>query len=396
MIRSLFKRSLAHFSGSVLGKIFSTAIFIALARFLLPQKFGELIFFVTIVQLLTVIADFGLKQWFQKHVQELGRKEAFGLALQARTGTLLVTALLLTMGLIFFQPFTIITSLILVLSLFTEALLSMADSYHLELGSAAKVGLRQPSMMMIFFLGLVLSGFGSSLNLIASCWFIGSLTTTFWFFPWQGLSHLPKFNLKKTLRTLKGSSRYALLTATSLVYAKGDQLIVEKTLGSLSLGLYGAAYRYLDGLSLLPATLSQNLFPVSAKTGQVSLKQLLKISAIMTLFGLLFALPLFFGAEVLTTGLLGEAYAPAIPILKIFAVVLWLFFINAPLATVVQSSNLVKDFLPFGILNTATNIVLNLILVPVFGLEASAFIMILTETTGFLVNLIFIYRVYNE
>jgi len=396
MIKSLFKRSFSHFSGLMLGKVLSTVLFIFLARVLLPEKFGFFLLFVTVAQLVTLLSDFGLKQWYQKQAHIFTRSKTFSLVIEARLLAGVIGGLILLIALLVLKPFSVGLSVLLYCLLVTEALISIAEGYHLEMGKAIKVGLRSPSVMLIFGLGFFFSGMSTSTDVIISLWFLGSLATSLWFFPWNEIGNFKGFNLMRGFNTLKESSSYALLTSASLAYARGDQLVIERSLGSAGLGLYGAAYRYLDAVSLLPSALTQNLFPVAAKKGSVSLKQLMKITSVMILLGGLFSIALYFMSHFMVVGLLGSAYLPAVAVMQIFSLVLFLFFINAPLATVVQSSSYVKSFLPFGILNTITNVALNIILVPVFGIAISAWIMVLTELTGLLINLFFVTRVYNE
>lgn len=116
----------------------------------------------------------------------------------------------------------------------------------------------------------------------------------------------------------------------------------------------------------------------------------------MTACGIIVSLMLFFASGFLITDLLGPAYNAAILPLKIFCLVLLLFFINSPLATVVQSSDFVSKFLPWGIGNTIANIVLNIIFIPVYGITAAAWIMFLTELTGLFINIYFVKKIYTS
>jgi len=64
------------------------------------------------------------------------------------------------------------------------------------------------------------------------------------------------------------------------------------------------------------------------------------------------------------------------------------------LSTVVQSSNYLKSFLPYGIINTVLNIILNLVLVTRYGIVSAAWVMLITEVTGLLINYYFIKKIY--
>ena len=186
------------------------------------------------------------------------------------------------------------------------------------------------------------------------------------------------------------------MCGTSFFYNRGDSFIISYFMGNSALGIYGLAYRFLESLSLFSTSITQNLFPISAKKEGIKLRQLLKISLLMFFFGTVIAFIIYLNSSFLIIGLFGPQYAGGVPILRIFSIVLFLFFVNAPLATVVQSSKLVRSFLPYGIINTLLNIFLNILLIPMFGIVAAAWVMVLTEVTGFLVNLYFVKKLYNR
>ena len=115
----------------------------------------------------------------------------------------------------------------------------------------------------------------------------------------------------------------------------------------------------------------------------------------MLLTGLTIGIIMFSSASLLSIGLLGPEYSPAINVIRILAVVVVMFFINSPLSTVVQSSDLVSKFLPWGIFNTLLNLVVNLILIPIYGVLGAATAMLLTEITGLGINLYFVKKIYK-
>lgn len=395
MILPLFKRSTIYFFGLTLSKVLSVLVFILFARVLLPEKFGNFTLFVTLLQVITFFADFGLNLWYQKKAGDgEDRQILFSKIISARIFTLFLSILISITFLYLTSSFQFLISVIFLLTLIPEAFLSVIDGYYLEKNQSFKVALKTTSRMFILFTGYLIFINNFSFQLSTQLYLLSSILTLLWFFPknkWQKIN----LQIKNIIPTLKSSSSYAFLIMTSFAYARGDSLVIRYTLNSAALGIYGAAYRYLETLSLLPTAISQNLFPISAKKIGISLSQLLKITAIISLIGVLFSVIVYFGSEWLIVGLLGPAYSTAIPILQIFSFVLLLFFISSPLATVVQSSRYVSKFLPFGIINTLLNIILNIIFVPKFGIIAASWIMLLTEITGLLINIYFVKKVYE-
>jgi len=393
MIKSLFKHSGVFFFGSLISKVVTTLVWILLARVLSPEKYGQFTLYFMLMQFVTFLADFGLNQYYLKSVEELDRKYLFNKVLFVRTATMLVSIVIIVLILFYFNIFDFLVSLLFVLSMIPMAYLSVTDGFYLEQKKGFRVSFRLASIGIIFLLGFVI--FFKDLSLFtASILLLFSLLLTFaWFFPWKEIK-LIKISFSEIFSILNKSSSYAFLTFTSFFYNKGDSLIISYFKGNTALGIYGLAYRFLESLSLFPSSLVQNLFPISAKKTGISNVQLKKISAVMFLLGLIFAVVVFLLSSLLIGSLFQKDYWQAIPILKIFSLVILLFFVNAPLATVIQSSHLVKLFLPYGMINTFFNILLNILFVPIFGIIAAAWVMVITELTGLMINIYFVKKLY--
>lgn len=393
MIKSLFKHSGVFFFGSLISKVVTTLVWILLARVLSPEKYGQFTLYFMLMQFVTFLADFGLNQYYLKSVENLDRKYLFNKVFFVRTATLLVSMVIMALILFHFHIFDNLVTLFFVLSLIPMAYLSVSDGFYLEQKKGFRVSFRLASIGIIFLLGFVI--FFKDLSLFtASILLLFSLLLTFaWFFPWKEIK-LIKISFSEIFSILNKSSSYAFLTFTSFFYNKGDSLIISYFKGNTALGIYGLAYRFLESLSLFPSSLVQNLFPISAKKTGISNVQLKKISAVMFLLGLIFAVVVFLLSSLLIGSLFQKDYWQAIPILKIFSLVILLFFVNAPLATVIQSSHLVKLFLPYGMINTFFNILLNILFVPIFGIIAAAWVMVITELTGLMINIYFVKKLY--
>lgn len=395
MLRSLFKQSSIYFVGLVAGKLLGTIAWIIIARIFTKELTGEVIFFVTLLELTTFIADFGLNQWYLKHAEDHDEKKAYQKVIGTRILTLFLSMIVLTIFLTVSHTFEVTVIEIFILTLIPEALLSIGDSYFLKKKQSYLIAFKGISSILFFFVWLVLFTNNHTFSTIAFMYFVSTAVTLLWFFPWKMIQGIELISMKEAITVLKASSAYALLIVTSYIYARGDSLIVGYIAGPAALGLYGLAYRYLDGLSLFPSALTQNLFPISAKKTGIHHMHLFKMTVTMTTLGIIAGLFLYFCADILIM-LLGSQYMQAVPVLRIFAIVLVLYFVNAPLSTVVQSSKFVHSFLPFGITNTVLNLFLNILFVPIYGIYAAAWIMVVTEITGLIINLIFIKKLYNN
>lgn len=395
MIASLFKRSSIYFGFLTLSKFVSVAAFVIFARALLPEQFGTLVLYSTLGQIAVFLGDFGLIQWYQKKAHEKDPNILFSQLINARILTLimsLVIAFIFLSSIPTFPPHII---LVFLLTMIPDSFFSVVDSIYFHSKKSSKVSLKVGVRMTLLLLGFLFFRDNATYETVAYLYFLATTLALLWYFPWKLLKYFKPQTLSNSLSTLKSSSAYALLVFTSYAYARGDSVIIGYSLGNAALGLYGAAYRFLEGLSLIPTALAHNLFPESTKEGNVSLKHVKKMALAMLLVGALISLTLYFNSDFFIATLLGTAYLSAVPLLKIFSLVTLLFFISSPLNTVVLSSRLVSKFLPYGATNTLLNIVLNIILVPMFGVLAAAWVMLTTEVIGLLINLYFVKKVYS-
>jgi len=370
-------------------------LFIFVAKLLSPQDFGSIIYYSTIVSLVTLVADFGTIQWYQKEVSLLSLKhKAINKLLSARLLSLFISILITGIYLFLSQRFSLFVSSVLLISLLPEALLSVFDAFYLENKDPKRISIKQIARSLILVAFVLLFSKNLTIEIFSIALLIAASLNVFWFIPFNYLKKY-KFKLFEAVKTLKSSSKYAILITTSYAYSRGDSIIIENTLGSASLGIYSAAYRYLEGISMLPNAIAQNLFHIAAKKNNLKKGQLLKIIAVMGLFGLISSIFIFITADLLTTSILGTDYQLSSVVLRIFSLISFLFFINAPLSSIVQSSDYIKKFIPWGITNTVLNLVLNIALIPKYGLLSAAWIMLFTEISGLIINLVFVKRIYK-
>lgn len=395
MVADLFKHSSLYFVGSLISKVFTTLAWIVLARGLTPEKYGQFTLFFTIVQTTTFAADFGLNQYYLKKAEGENKKVLFNKIIKVRTLTLFISILVVGLFLFTAKIFNPLINLILLATLIPMSYLSIIEGYFLEKKKSLRISFKLASIGLIFLLGYIFLRNNLTFDLTVIILFISILFTLGFFFPWREIDLNNILTTPQSITILKHSSPYAMLILTSFLYNRGDSFIIAFFLGNAALGIYGLAYRFLESLSLFPTSLVQNLFPVSAKKAGITKSQINKIFAVMFLLGLFFAVGVFLLTPFLIGDLFPRDYLGAIPILRIFSLVILLFFINAPLATVVQSSKLVKLFLPYGIANTLLNIFLNILFIPVFGIIAAAWVMVVSEITGLIINLFFVKKLYS-
>ena len=190
---------------------------------------------------------------------------------------------------------------------------------------------------------------------------------TLWGIPnfWNVLSSLP----------------FMLVAGFEVLIQKVDVVIQKVFLTFAEVGLYSAAYRFLDFLTFIPAVVALSLFPYLSEARD---SKEVSVSAVLNRLNrylLALAVPLGLGGTVLARPLIqalfGEAYlASAIP----FQILIWASVITF-LYAVPNAVMLVKKpramVLILG-LTAALNVLANWLLIPRFGILASAWITVLS------------------
>lgn len=369
------------------GKLLTAVFFIALARILQPEKFGVITYFITVVQVMSVIADLGMKQWYQKRMAQKNQPLLLSQFFACRLFAFDIICLILVVGQLIWHFFAPELLMPLLIALFLESFISVADGYYLAREKSLALGFKLIARNVLLFAGLLFIRAPQDYQFFFTAYNVALFLVVLVYFPWRALNW-QWFKTGRAQTSLRSALPYAAIDDLGIIYSKADSLIIENLLGSASLGIYGAAYRYLDAFNLVPQALFHNLFPIAARPGGISRTQLKKMVAIMTGLGICVAACIWFLSNFLTTFLMGASYAAAAPVLRYFSLVIVLFFFNAPLNTVIQSSNKVKNYVPCLAVVVIINLALNFYLVPRLGIMGAVYTMVICESSLIAINLV--------
>jgi O-antigen/teichoic acid export membrane protein len=167
------------------------------------------------------------------------------------------------------------------------------------------------------------------------------------------------------------------------LYVRLDQILVLEFAGEVQAGLYGAAYRILDQVQFIPASVMTTLFPMIASAFPGDLPRVRGLIQTAAEFLSIASLPilaftivaahrlvaLLFGAQFL-------AATPALPILMGAFVAISFGYLTGSLVVVL---GLQRRFLLYAAVGLAVNAGLNLLLIPPYGFQAAAWITLVTE-----------------
>ena len=191
-----------------------------------------------------------------------------------------------------------------------------------------------------------------------------------------------KFKSKTAILLLKDSWPLMISSAAILIHIKVDQVIIKEILGLEAVGQYAAAAKVSEAWYFIPSVLTASFFPaiINAKKNNEDLynSRLQKLYDIMVWIAIAIAIPMIFLSDWLIEILYGYQYSEAGNVLMIH---IWAgVFVSLGLASNgwLICENLQKFLLVNTFIATITNIGLNYILIPKFGIVGAAWATIIS------------------
>lgn len=202
-----------------------------------------------------------------------------------------------------------------------------------------------------------------------------------------------RFDVKGWKRIIKELLPLSVATILSFALYKIDILTLSLVKGSEAVGYYGAAYKVVDYLILLPTFLMMVVFPLMSKASQDGVRSktlLVKSLKLMILSGvgvLVFFVPLaswvikvLAGSDFLkSVSFMGHTFAGSASVLQILVVGVALMFISRVFWNYFVALNRTKELIVISGVAVALNTVLNVLLVASWSFIGSAVATVLSE-----------------
>ena len=377
---------------------FDRAVFwifwIVALRILGPERNGEYAFAVNLLTYFAALTEFGLGTVLTRDIARSNTdlRPIFGAGLVIRLRLVGVSApLMLALALVYsatgsVSRATVITAAILAAGLLPTAL---GQAYASVYGAWERMDRRglvaAGTSALTVGLGLLLLGAGAGvigLAVAGTASGIASLLV---------LARPVGFTLLKTARQ-GHAHRNTLLAAgfplmlnglLATAFVQLDILVLQAIEGTIVVGHYNAAYKFINALNVVPAAVVLAAFPLMARVAED--REALGRWAARTWRVLIsFAAPavvlMFAYAEPLVEALLGEDFRPFTA--QALAILIWflpLSYCNGTLQYVLISLDRQWWLTPAFLVTTLFNVGANLALVPVFGFLAAAATTIASE-----------------
>ncbi|KTF13163.1 flippase [Pseudoalteromonas sp. H103] len=357
---------------------------IVLARYLGASEFGRLNYLISFIAILVPFSTLGLNAIVVRELVNEKRDQGIilGTALMLRSlGGLVAIIIIIVTSLIFEQKLLISSNWLILgaigssfssLLLFDFYFQSIVQSQYVVKTRLIVLGLSSGIKMLAVYNSTSLEVFLSLIVLEP----VATGIVLYSFFKFKKTKKiLFKFDFTYA-KELFSQSKWLILSGfMAVVYLKVDQLMIGEMLGSEELGVYSVAVRMSEVWYFFPTAIVASFFPklLKSRLDPVMYQyNLQRVCDVLFWFGVLVAISITLISTLLIDVLYGEMYSFASQVLNIHIWAGVFIFMRALLSKWLIAEGLLKFSLLTHGIAAITNIILNYIWIPQFGIIGAA------------------------
>lgn len=358
-------------------------VWITVARYLGPNEFGLLNYCLALVSIFGTVATLGLNRIAIRELvnHPSDRGEILGTITLIRfmaACVILVCLIYVSIQLSAGDSRTPILVFIVGLSLIFQSLDSIDFWFQSQVQSKFTVIAKSISFLVCAVIKLYLVSINAPLIafaiVIAAEALLASIGLTMIYFK-QDTFTLWRFKLNNSLSLLKESWPEAIAGISTLVFMRMDQVMLGEMLNTEAVGQYAAASRISEILYFIPIIIVSSTFPMVVSSKQKENEyhtHLTRLFSILAIISYLVALFFTLLAGDIVLLLYGEAFSDAANVLVIHAWTLLIVSFGLISGSWIISEKRIMLSMSRTLIGAVSNIVLNLMLIPRYGLVGAA------------------------
>ena len=394
---------LAAFAARTVGGLTATVL---VARMEGPEGLGRFQFALALTLLLSFLVMLGLPSQLVLKIArrpDQAEERVDAALLLALGGGLLVTAAVLGVGELIDADVGLITiaALALMADAATRIVLALFWAFERMGYEAATVGVQEVAFVAMTVLALV-SGLGVRGALLA---YLASRAIGFvvaWVIAASkfGYRTRPRWIPGAMLPTLRSTAPFAIDDGLSLAYIRVDAVMLGAIRSQTAVGFYQAATNLVLYLNIMPRMLNKSMYPQMSRAWPDRPDELRRLRDVsLRLLGFL-SMPIAVGSFLLAPRILelvyGGGFGRAVIVYQLLAPIVPIRMLGNTLGTALTSVNgQVRRTVVVGVA-AATNVALNLVLIPRFSIVGAAVATLVTEVGLFLAYAILLRRVVGR
>jgi len=203
---------------------------------------------------------------------------------------------------------------------------------------------------------------------------------------------LSNLSFKSMAPLLRKGWPLAVVFILSAIYFRIDLIMLEVMKGEKVVGIYSAAYRLIEFLSIIPGTVTIAALPGLAADYSTDMENFragfYKTLAVLGVGGGAIGLVVYLFSKQIVLLLYGPLFSDSVVSLSILSGVVFFLFVNACLSYVTIASNNDRPVALILVISTVLNILLNLYLIPRYSHVGAAVSTLLSEVSMLLFYII--------
>ena len=396
------------FASEGVGGVLSFLILLLCARLLGVEAFGVFSFILAITSVCQLVADFGLTNLIVREVAKDKDKAAYimsnVLTLAWCLSALMFVVIALCGWVLLDSVTQWVACLIMaaaVLATYHSVVYSSVCRAFEEMGYNAFcfVAHKIVLLALAWWWGGEASPFSSPLLGICAAYLVANLLQYLFFFVVVSLRFI-KIRFGRDWHYALSLFRAAVPVGASMVVRRltlqVDVLILSVMLGATAVGVFSAAYKVVQMVDMIPFALCLPLFPALSRLAAAGADELVPFFQLCVKGFVLLALPLtgylFVSADSLINLFYADEFAEAGGLLRILSFTVVGLFINMLLSYLFVSLNHQRFYLLAALGCLVVNAVVDLILIPLVGVEGAAWGTLCGELCYFVLALGFLKR----
>ncbi len=391
---------------SILQKIVSFVYFTIVARIIGVGNTGSYFFAITFTTIFTVVADFGLGPILTREAAKftdragdymntvLASKILFGIA----TYFLVVFFTVILKYPLELRNLILLSGVTMFFDNLQSSFFSIFRAQKNLIYESVAIVISQILTLAIGTTALLLHG--SLIWLIAAYTIPSAVLVFYGAFFVRRVYHFkisPRIDSKIFRQFILLAVPFALAGILGRLYSYSDTLIMSKLLTPQDLGWWSVPYKMTFAFQFIPMALSASVYPAMSSLTITDPSKIgeLFVRAWKYLFIIIF--PLSLGliaiARPVIVRLYGIQYLPSVPVFRILLVSLFFSYLSIISGALLNATNHQK--IQTGLIATVlvVNIILNLILIPKFGIIGAAYVALFSNIVLWLLGLVFVRRV---
>ncbi|GAB3900637.1 flippase [Larkinella knui] len=198
-----------------------------------------------------------------------------------------------------------------------------------------------------------------------------------------------KFDKSVSIALLKDSWPLILSSISISIGMRIDQVMLKSFMNETTVGFYAVGVKFAEIFNFIPMIISQSIYPKIVGMDLDKERNTLVILIRYLFYGLvLLSLGVNIASSYAVTILYGQEYASSITVVNILIWSIPFTFLNIVTSTILQKLNKNTTILFRQLIIAAINILVNVILIPMYGIEGASFGTLLADISLFIFGIL--------